>query len=152
MEIWKDIKGYEGMYQVSSLGRVKAMYRNCPIEKALHKLHVGYEGYLFVILSNNGSTVTLNVHELVATTFLDYKQISNKFLVCHKNMNKWDNSVDNLEVILKPKNPDLLEMKILIRLKIKEIIEDEYSGKTHRSIVGRMTLEKIDRFIDELKN
>lgn len=98
-EEWRDIKGYEGHYQISNLGRVKSLYfknRQGKIfrEKIL-KQNFDNMGYLFVGLSNNGTLKTTKIHRLVAETFIDnpnnYKTIN------HINGVKTDNRVENLE-------------------------------------------------------
>lgn len=90
-EIWKDCKGYEGLYQVSNLGRVWSIgsqkYLNGSIDK---------DGYIQVYLTaKNGKCKKERVHRLVALVFLDnpnnYPQVN------HKDENKGNNCVDNLE-------------------------------------------------------
>ena len=94
-EEWKDIKGYEGLYQVSNLGRVKSLkdrYGNCR-EKILTPgaRHVD----LYVKLYKNSKVKTFKVHRLVAMHFIDnsnnYKEVN------HKDEDKFNNRVDNLE-------------------------------------------------------
>lgn len=90
-EIWKDIKGYEGLYQVSSLGRVKSKRK---ILKAING------EYLKVGLSKNGIQKTLYVHRLVAETFLG----ENKLQVNHKDEDKHNNNIENLEFVTHKEN------------------------------------------------
>jgi hypothetical protein len=100
-EIWKDIKGYEGKYQVSSIGRVKSLQRISTFNnsKGLKKEIIiktwNEEGYIRVKLSNNSVEKTYRVHRLVANEFL--QNPFNKSQVNHKNGIKTDNSVENLE-------------------------------------------------------
>lgn len=103
MEEWKDIKDYEGLYQVSNIGRVRsighyqgkwnAVYsRENPL--ILRQEEDKY-GYLAVVLSNEGNHKRFLVHRLVAMTFID-----NPFgfpMINHKDQNKQNNCVDNLE-------------------------------------------------------
>lgn len=88
MEIWKDIKGYEGLYQVSTFGRVRSA------NKLLH-LNTNTYGYKHVTLSRGKSQKTMVVHRLVATAFIEnplgLPQIN------HKDGNKNNNTVSNLE-------------------------------------------------------
>lgn len=101
-EIWKDIEGYEGKYQVSNYGRVKSVkrtarngrgYRIVP-EKILEGVDNGH-GYLQVNLSKDGKIEQPLVHRLVATAFLEnpmgYKEIN------HRDENKENNRAENLE-------------------------------------------------------
>lgn len=106
-EIWRDIKGYEGLYQVSSLGRVKSlerkiktknkygeMYRIVP-EKIL-KTNMIHKGYLQVKLCNQEQK-NLLVHRLVAEAFIP--NVENKDQINHINGIKTDNRIENLEWI-----------------------------------------------------
>ena len=95
MEIFKDIVGYEGLYQVSNLGSVKSLNYNRTGREGLLSPGVNTRGYLIVNLCKNGEQKPFKVHRLVAQAFipnpLNYPQIN------HKDENKTNNSVDNLE-------------------------------------------------------
>ena len=90
MEIWRDVKGYEGLYQVSNLGKVKNLSTNKLAQPSLND-----KGYLKVSMSKNNKWKTEKVHRLVAETFL--RNNDPKAEINHKNGNKLDNRVDNLE-------------------------------------------------------
>lgn len=93
-EIWKDITGYEGLYQVSNLGRVKSLnYRHTKEEKLL-QLTLNKKGYLTVTLCKDKSK-TVQVHRLVASVFIP--NVNNKPCINHLNGQKDDNRVENLE-------------------------------------------------------
>lgn len=89
-EVWKDIEGYEGYYQVSNLGKV----RNIKFQRELKACFDSY-GYLIVVLSKYGKHRTRTVHRLVAETFIP--NTSKLPSVNHKDENKQNNNVDNLE-------------------------------------------------------
>ena len=91
-EIWKDILGYEGLYQVSNQGRVKSL--KFGKERILKPCNNGW-GYLFVQLFKNGEMKNDKVHRLVAKAFLSNP--NNLPDVNHKNEDKTDNIVENLE-------------------------------------------------------
>lgn len=103
-EEWKDIQGYEGLYQVSNLGRVKSLERSVVIgwgakrlfkEKILKDSVNNKNGYVYVGLHKNGKTRSARVHRLVALEFLENRD--NLPAVNHKNEIKTDNHVENLE-------------------------------------------------------
>ena len=103
-EIWKDIQGYEGVYQVSNMGNVKSLKRTwfsgrglcskktkaeCFITQAIRN------GYLSCVLTKNGIQKQHSVHRLVAAVFIPNEL--NKPQINHKNGVKTDNCVENLE-------------------------------------------------------
>ena len=91
-EIWCPIKGYESMYEVSDQGRVKSIgYGKERILKSIRDK----DGYLFVNLYKNVDHKTCKVHRLVAQTFIPNPD--NLPQVNHKDENKENNSVQNLE-------------------------------------------------------
>lgn len=98
-EIWKDIKDYEGLYQISNLGRVKSLmgwnFGKNDYEKREKVLKPSKGEYEKVVLFKNGKNKTYAVHRLVAKTFIP--NLDNKPQVNHKDENKQNNCVDNLE-------------------------------------------------------
>ncbi|MBO5957127.1 MAG: NUMOD4 motif-containing HNH endonuclease [Bacteroidales bacterium] len=92
-EIWKDVLGYEGLYKVSNLGRVKRIWRE---KERILKLRDNGTGYYRVELCENGKRKGLSVHRLVVEAFL-YK-IPNGSVVNHINEIKTDNRLENLEI------------------------------------------------------
>lgn len=116
-EIWKDIPQYEGLYQVSNLGRVKSLERYIKKENGFQKhikekiktIRITKQGYQVVDLYKNKSYKTLKVHRLVALAFLnknnfksvdkeDIKNINiDELEINHKDENKQNNNINNLE-------------------------------------------------------
>ena len=85
MEEWRDIKGYEGRYQISSLGRVKSIVRK---EEKILSTRFNKQGYEKISLNdNNSKRKTFSVHRLVAEAFLDNPN----------NLPEVNNKVENLE-------------------------------------------------------
>jgi len=94
METWKPIKDYEGLYEVSNLGRVHSIKSGLHLKPAA----VGdprLPGHLIVNLSKNGKYKCCLVHRLVATAFIPNPE--NHPIVNHKDGNKQNNAVENLE-------------------------------------------------------
>lgn len=90
LEIWVDVKGYEKLYQVSNLGRVKSLRRNSIMKPATTK-----KGYLRLNLRQNNVNNAFLVHRLVAINFIPNPE--NKQEVNHINGIKTDNRLENLE-------------------------------------------------------
>ena len=103
MEEWRDIPGYEGLYQVSNQGRVKSLEKivdrkrmGCYIKKEFIMKPTKHKGYKNVILSKNGISKRYKVHRLVAMCFLD--DYSKDLQVNHIDENKLNNNISNLEM------------------------------------------------------
>ena len=98
-EIWKDIIGYEGYYQISNYGNVRSLDRidcNNRFRKGKEcKKILTEDGYYKVSLSKNGKDKRYFIHRLVAIHFLD--KVEGCDCVNHKDENKINNMVDNLE-------------------------------------------------------
>ena len=104
MENWKDIKGYEGFYQVSNLGRVRSLERDVFLPNGIVNRHIEEKilvpilnayGYSFVNLHKNGKSKAILIHRLVAMAFIENPE--HKPQVNHKDENPLNNCVDNLE-------------------------------------------------------
>lgn len=118
-EIWKDIKGYEGLYQVSNLGRVKSLRRlvkfsNGSIREYPEKILKQYKanGYWVVGLNSHGKK-TVGVHRLVAEAFIpnpdNLPQVGHKDEKNFKTGNECNNNVDNLEWTTAKENSNMPE-------------------------------------------
>lgn len=89
-EIWKDIKGYEGLYQISNLGKIKNIKR-----KKIRKCNLNDKGYYVLMLSKYLIKKTYRLHRLIAVNFI--KNIFDKPCINHKDGNKLNNNINNLE-------------------------------------------------------
>lgn len=90
-EHWADIPGFDDLYQVSTLGRVRGLVRG-----GVLKTDVVNGGYLRVTLCKNGKTRRFMVHRLVATVFIPNNDIKREF-VNHRDGIKTNNHIDNLQ-------------------------------------------------------
>lgn len=99
MEVWKDIDGYEGDYQISTYGRVRSIKTKTYIyQDENHMLKPRYNsngGYAKVALYKDNKRKQMFIHRLVALAFIPI--IKDKTLINHKNGIKDDNRVENLE-------------------------------------------------------
>lgn len=93
-EIWKDIEGYKGLYQISNKGRVKSLYNG---SERILRPWINNDGYLNVKLYKNTAAQHRLVHRLVAKVFISNPD--NKLQINHKDENKLNNCVENLEWI-----------------------------------------------------
>lgn len=102
-EEWRQIEGYEGYYEVSNLGRVRSVDRIITDKNGVKYKKNGHisslinkdNGYMYISLNKNGKRKNHYVHRLVANAFIPNPQ--NKTCVNHKDYNRKNNSVDNLE-------------------------------------------------------
>lgn len=108
-EIWKDVPNYEGIYQVSNLGRIKSLYFTSNIyKKKFYKEKIlkpkkGKDNNLRIELWKDKKHKTVLLHRLIATTFLE-NLIDTNMTVNHKNGNRLDNRVENLEWLSRADN------------------------------------------------
>jgi hypothetical protein len=109
-EIWKDIKGFEGFYQISNFGRVKSCERYLTqpnggqrlIKNKIMRSSLSRLGYLDIILSLPKKKYYFTIHRLVATHFIDNQ--NTKLVVNHINSVRIDNNINNLEWITTMEN------------------------------------------------
>lgn len=108
-EIWKDIKDYEGSYQISNLGRVKSLSRKMwngnsfwESKERILKSSQDKDGYLLVGLHKNNKKKMCKIHRLVAIHFIDNPY--NKPEVNHIDGDKSNNCADNLEWVTSSEN------------------------------------------------
>lgn len=156
-EIWKEIKGFEGYYQISNLGEVKSVKR-VVIRSNKMKLSVKErfmkqtlcQGYYYVDLFKEGKKTRSFIHRLIALHFIDNPQ--NKPSINHINGIKNDNSISNLEWATQKDNiihaygaglmdSSLGENSNLSTLKEKQVIEIRNlynSGLTNKTKIGSM--------------
>lgn len=137
---WKDIPGYEGYYQASIDGSIRSVTRIINSEnntvrrgKGL-KIHLGSDGYVHCMLSKQGQSNLYAVHRLVALTFIPNPE--NKPQVNHKDGNKKNNKVENLEWATRSEN-------------MQHAAKHELWNPKHCGDISRMNMGKPVRCVDE---
>ncbi len=106
-EIWRDIPGYEGLYQASNAGRIKSLKRDRfrnrngstewfgTIKERILMASINKRGYYYVVLRKNGKDITREVHGLVALAFFGLRPQS--YQVRHLDGDRLNNRVNNLQ-------------------------------------------------------
>ena len=152
MEEWRNIKGYEGRYQISSFGRVKSLidnkgkYREKILKQRIDK------GYLKAHLTKNGKQKTYSVHRLVAQAFIP--NLNSLPCINHKDEDKTNNHVSNLEWCDYNYNNNYGTRNEKISKKNKENFKGKYKGKNNpraRKVICITTGEKFN-YIREASN
>jgi hypothetical protein len=143
-EEWRPIIGWEDRYEISTLGRVRGI-NLCPWYPAVRilKLASHHSGYKEVALTREGRSHSFRVHRLVAAAFLGQKPWP--FVVNHKNGDKHNNHVRNLEVVTRKQNTKhavdnrlspVGERQVTSKLSAKDVIEI-------RALAGHVTLREL---------
>ena len=107
-ELWVDVSGFEGVYQVSNFGRIKSLKRESfgdhkkSISEKLLKIRISIGGYGLVWLRSGNVGKGLSVHRLVCLSFIP--NLDNKKEVNHKDGNKLNNHISNLEWVTPSEN------------------------------------------------
>lgn len=152
-EIWKDIDGYEGIYQVSTFGNIKSLERDTigqfglrHLKEKILRLFDSHQGYKRVTLNFGEKQKHFFVHRLVAKAFIENTE--NKPFVNHKNGIRNDNFYGRLEWCTQSENEiharDILNKKMPcginapnVLLAEKDIIEIRTSNLTHRQLAKK---------------
>ena len=140
METWKQIDSYDGYY-VSSFGKV---YSSKSKKYLTSKIRSKTSDYYYVNLYKNGTAQKHNVHRLVALTFLHRPK--EEYVVNHKDGNKHNNCVDNLEWVTRSQN-DLHAFDMGLRKSNAQQIQKAIDS-TRKPIVNLTTGEKFNSVIE----
>lgn len=166
MEKWAEVKGYEGLYEVSNKGRVRSLDRLEQLKNGVTRKRKGIVlkgridryGYKYVGLSKNKKTTFFKVHRLVAIAFVNNP--NNYNIVNHKDEDKTNNCEENLEwcTVLYNANYGTRNSRISQKNKgrqIGRILSEETKRKmseSHKKILGRpVSLETREKLSKSLK-
>jgi hypothetical protein len=150
-EIWKDITGFEGMYQVSNLGRVKSLRREiiCNkgkriVEERILKQTINNSGYFNLQLTKESKYYQKTVHRLVLEAFVDNPE--NKEQINHINAIKNDNRLINLEWSTRKEN-----MKHACNLKLLNVPKPNKIGSTNNGNRTKIIYNPTGEIFDSIK-
>jgi hypothetical protein len=162
-EIWIDIKNYEGIYQISNFGNVKSIMRigkhnkgrkwQIRKERTLKNRNDG-RGYYSVILYKGNTKISYRIHRLVAKAFIP--NINNRPEINHKDGNKQNNNVDNLEWCTRKENTSHARQNGLYpknarRLFNKNTVEN-IKSMIKQGFLNRYIADKLNTNIQNIRN
>lgn len=140
VEIWKDVQGYEGLYQVSSFGRVKRILKTKP--NRILTPSCDKDGYKRLSLCKENKARTFSVHRLVAVSFIPNP--NNYPVINHKDENKGNNNADNLEWCTVQYNTRYKDVHIRkSRYLCKPILQFSLNGAFIRKWESQVEIEKV---------
>lgn len=166
MEIWKDVKGYEGIYEVSNLGNIKSLRRLLPHfcggnrvkSEIILKIKIGKLGYCSLSLSKNNKYKSYLVHRLVCIAFIPNPE--NKPQVNHIDGNKSNNNAFNLEWVSSKENyhhsvnigiRKYTKRSAEIKEKMRESAKNRNPDQYKKSWETRRLKEKIKEYKEKIK-
>ena len=143
MEIWKDVIGYEGYYQVSNFGNIKSLYiQGLKGERVLKPCKDGF-GYLIITLCKNNTKKTKKIHIMVCESFLDHRTGGFKFVIDHIDSCKTNNNLSNLRIVTQRENSS----------KERTIKSGLPAGVTRsgKYFMSRITVDKFRKYLGTFK-
>lgn len=143
-EVWKPIKGYEGLYEVSNIGNVKSInYNKTGKPKLLIPRNNG-KGYIYVVLAKGGIHRNKYVHRLVAENFVENTRKGIAKEVNHKDECKSNNYYKNLEWVTRKENNNYgTRIKKVAKAKAKIVIQYDRNGKFIREWESTCEIQRV---------
>ena len=154
-EVWKPVKGFIGIYEISSHGRVKSLPKRMFTGRGYYikrtqilKERKSSKGYIWVALYKNKKRYEFALHQLMAINFLNHKPDgSQKLVVDHKNNDKLKNHIENLQVVTQRYNAS--KDKKNTTSKYTGVSFDKSRGKWKAMISNKDKSTYLGRFKDE---
>lgn len=156
MEEWRDVPGFEGLYKASNFGIIKSLSRKMNnryntksnVKGRIIKLSPCTDGYLHVALSKEGNVLRTCVHQIIAKTFLSHTPCRFKLVVNHKDFNRHNNSVDNLEIVTHRVNTN--KKHIVHTSEYTGVCWDKKSSRWKSQIKHNGNVMYLGHFINEI--
>ena len=150
-EEWRDIKGFEKLYQISNYGRVKSLERttkqfnrfkicNRYVPERILKCCYDKDKYLVVTLNKNKKGYWKRVHQLMGYTFLNN---NGDFIINHKDLNKQNPRIDNLELCTDYENKQHAKNNGAVRKGRKLILYNDFEKKEYENVKDYAKKENI---------
>lgn len=158
LEKWKDVKGFIGIYKVSSLGRIislsrKVTCRNGGVrttKERILKLTIEAHGYHQVSLCFEGKSHKTKVHTVVAIAFLNHTPCNFKLIIDHKDNNKLNNRKDNLQITTMRNNTSKDQFRYNRTSKYTGVSWDKARNKWASSINIKGKSKRLGYFLNEI--
>lgn len=136
MEIWEDIKGYEGLYQVSNLGRVKSLDRivngklgsKVKRKGVILKPVIDMSGYVRVSLYSNGKMKPMEIHRLIWRSF-GGEDSNRERQIDHIDNDKTNNNIENLRIVTNRENSSKRSLQYPKTSKYTGVYFDKRTGR-----------------------
>ena len=145
IEEWKDIIGYEGLYQISNFGNVKSIRFD---KEKLLLPQTNSKGYYFVVLCDKTKRKQMQIHQLVAIAFLNHIPCKMELVINHINFDKKDNNVSNLEIVTNRENSNRKHLKSTSKYTGVSFEKDRNKWISQIKINGKRVL--LGRFSNEI--
>lgn len=153
-EIWRDVPDYEGLYQVSNLGRVKSLTRiiykkdkPCLINEKILTPGTKGKGYYGLKLCKYNKKKSVYIHHLVAISFLGHQPNGYKMVIDHINDDKSDNRVDNLQIVTQRFN--VCKTQGRYSSKYKGVLWEKHANSWRARITINNKIHHLGMFKDE---
>lgn len=145
--MWIDIKGYEGLYKISDSGQVKSLKNHGRRKKdRILKFDITNSGYLRITLSKDNKQKRFLMHRLVYENFIS--EIPEGLVINHKDLNRKNNDIKNLELTTQHENNQLKSNNKLDKSKVQAIRNSNLNKEILSELYG-VNIRTIERVISK---